>query len=186
MSFLVLLLIAIGLSMDCFAVSVGFSVLRTLKWKDILKTAFFFGLFQAIMPVIGWIVGNSIRSMIESVDHWIAFAILGIIGIRMIINSFKTGEKKDPIDIRNWHVLLALSLATSIEALITGVSFGFIKVNIFKAVCIIGIVTFLNTIIGMKVGEHSNFIPVKRAEMIGGLVLIAIGVKIVLQHTGVI
>lgn len=186
MSFIVLLLIAIGLSMDCFAVSVSFGVFRTLKWKDILRTAFFFGLFQAVMPVIGWMVGKSISTMIVELDHWIAFAILGMIGIRMILNSLKPGEKKEPIDIRNWRLLLVLSIATSIDALITGVSFGFIKVNIFKAVSIIGIVTFVNTIIGMKVGEHSTFIPGKRAEMIGGLVLIAIGVKIVLEHTGVI
>lgn len=186
MSFIVVLLIAIGLSMDCFAVSVTFGIYRILKWNDILKIAFLFGLFQAIMPVIGWIAGSTIQSRIESIDHWIAFAILGMIGIRMILHSFKIGEDKNQMNIRSWRVLILLALATSIDALITGVSFGFIKVHIIRAVSLIGIVTFLNSVIGMKVGEHSTFIPAKRAEMIGGLVLIAIGVKIVLEHTGVI
>ena len=186
MSIIEIFVIALCLSMDCFAVAVSFGVNRNLQWKDILITAFFFGLLQALMPLVGWMIGNSIQSVINLVDHWIAFSILAIIGIRMIIQSFRISENKKKIDIRNWGILIGLSFATSIDALISGVSFGFIQVNIFKVITIIGIVTFLITIIGAKVGEKSTFIPARRAELIGGIVLIGIGVKILLTHLSII
>lgn len=181
MGFLELLLIALSLSMDCFAVSISFGTMKKMAWRDILKTAFFFGIFQGIMPLIGWLIGDIVQSFMESVDHWIAFGILSFIGIKMIMQSFRLESKKS-IDIRKPSVLLSLSIATSIDALITGISFGFIRVNIFKAALIITIVTFINTIIGAKLGEKTSFIPAKYAEIIGGIVLIGIGLKILLEH----
>ena len=170
--------------MDCFAVSLSFGTLRQLVWKDILLMALLFGLFQGIMPLIGWMVGNSIQSLIAPVDHWIAFAILAFIGMKMIWQSFRIGEKKRSIDIRKISVLVTLSIATSIDALITGVGFGFVRVNIFEAVVIISIITFFVSIIGAKLGEKSTFIPARYAELFGGIVLIVIGVTVVLDHLG--
>ncbi len=186
MSFLELFLIAIGLSMDCFAVSLSFGAQKKLKRNDILKFAFFFALFQAVMPVIGWLAGSSLKFYMEKVDHWIAFGILAFIGLRMIYESFGDAEKKREVDIRDWKILLTLSLATSIDALMTGVSFGFVKVNILLAVITIGLVTFLNSIAGAWVGERSIHISPRWAEIIGGLVLIIIGTKIVLEHLSII
>ena len=139
MNFAEILIIALGLSMDCFAVSLSFGSSRKLIWKDILRMAFLFGLFQGVMPLIGWMVGNSIQSLIEPVDLWIAFAILAFIGLKMIWQSFLTSEEKRFVDIRKTSILLSLSIATSIDALITGVGFGFVRVNIFEAVIIIAL-----------------------------------------------
>jgi putative Mn2+ efflux pump MntP len=172
--------------MDCFAVALTFGSSRKLLWKDVLLMAFLFGLFQGAMPLIGWLVGNSIQSMIEPVDHWIAFVILASIGIKMVWQSFLTGEEKKPVDIRKINVLLTLSIATSIDALITGVGFGFIKANIFEAVIIISVITFAVSVAGAKLGEKTTFIPARWAEFSGGIVLIAIGVKVVLEHLAVI
>jgi putative Mn2+ efflux pump MntP len=182
MNFFELLFIAIGLSMDCFAVSLSFGAQRKLKRNDILKFSFFFALFQALMPVIGWLIGTAVNIYLSKVDHWIAFGILTIIGLRMIYESFKGEDEKRSVDIRDWKILLTLSLATSIDALITGVSFGFVKVNIALAALTIALVTFLNSLAGAWVGERSIHISPRWAEIIGGLVLIGIGIKIVLEH----
>ena len=186
MSFIELLLIALGLSMDCFAVSLSFGAQGKLVRKDILRIAFVFAVFQALMPVLGWLVGNAVKSYLADVDHWIAFAILAAIGLKMIWESFKEEHEKRPVDIREWKVLLGLALATSIDALVTGVSFGFISVNILLSVTIIGFITFLNSIAGAYVGIKSIHISARWAEITGGLVLIGIGVKIVLEHLSVI
>jgi putative Mn2+ efflux pump MntP len=148
--------------------------------------AFLFGLFQGVMPLIGWTLGTSIQSLIEPVDHWIAFAILASIGIKMVWQSFMNDEEKRPVDIRKITVLLTLSIATSIDALITGIGFGFIKTNIFEAVIIISAITFVVSVIGAKLGEQAEFIPARWAEFAGGLVLIGIGANMVLEHLGII
>jgi len=168
--------------MDCFAVSLSLGSSQKLNWRDILKMALLFGLFQGVMPLIGWLAGNSVKSMIEPVDHWIAFAILAFIGIKMIWQSFSDDEKKRSIDIRQFTVLISLSIATSIDALITGVGFGFIRVNIYEAVILISVVTFMVSLIGAKIGEKTTFLPARWAEFAGGLVLIAIGAKVLLEH----
>lgn len=168
--------------MDCFAVSLSLGSSQKLNWRDILKMALLFGLFQGMMPLIGWLAGNSVKSMIEPVDHWIAFAILAFIGIKMIWQSFSDDEKKRSIDIRQFTVLISLSIATSIDALITGVGFGFIRVNIYEAVILISVVTFMVSLIGAKIGEKTTFLPARWAEFAGGLVLIAIGAKVLLEH----
>lgn len=186
MTFLEIFLISLGLSMDCFAVSLGFGATRQLKWKDVLKMASFFGFFQGLMPLIGWLIGQSIQSFISSFDHWIAFGILAFIGLRMILESFRIGEEKKSLDIRKTPVLLSLSLATSIDALATGVSFGFIRVNIFQAIVTITLITFLNSVAGARLGEKSTFIPAKWAEILGGIVLFVIGLKILLEHLNIL
>ncbi len=168
--------------MDCFAVSLTLGASRRLTWKDVLVMAFFFGFFQGAIPVVGWLLGNSIQSFIEMFDHWIAFAILAIIGMKMIWQSFHTDSDSRTIDIRKTSVLLGLSLATSIDALITGIGFGFIRVNIVNAVALIAVVTFSVTIIGARLGHRSRLIPARWAEFAGGLILIAIGMKIVIDH----
>jgi len=172
--------------MDCFAVSLSFGAQKKLDKKDILKFSFFFALFQAVMPLIGWLAGNSVKVYLAETDHWIAFGILTLIGLRMIYESFKGEDEKKAVDIRKWKILITLSLATSIDALMTGVSFGFIKVNILLAAITIGLVTFLNSLFGAFVGERSIHISPRWAEIIGGLVLIGIGTKIVLEHLAII
>jgi manganese efflux pump family protein len=179
-------LISMGLSMDCFAVSVTFGTSRRLLWKDLFRMAFFFGFFQGMMTFIGWWVGDTLKQFIQSVDHWIAFSILAIIGIRMIIESFKHEEERKQVDFLRFSILVSLSIATSIDALMTGVSLGFINVNIISTTILISSVTFIVSVIGGKLGEKTTFIPARRAELIGGIVLILIGTKILIEHLGLI
>lgn len=186
MNFTELILISLGLSMDCFAVALTFGTSRRLAWKDILRMSLLFGLFQGFMPLIGWLVGHSLQSFIEPVDHWIAFAILAFIGIKMVWQSFLIGDNKRSLDIMKISVLLTLSIATSIDALITGLGFGFIRANIYEAVIIISVVTFFVSVAGAKLGEKTSFIPARWAEFGGGIVLIAIGVKVVLEHLAIL
>jgi putative Mn2+ efflux pump MntP len=186
MTLLELFLIGIGLSMDCFAVSLSFGTVQALRWKEVIKMAAWFGLFQGMMPVIGWIIGNTVQSHIASIDHWIAFGILGFIGLKMIIQSFTGGVKERSLDIRKTSVLLSLSIATSIDALITGISFGFIHVNILLAAVIITSVTFISSVIGARLGKGTSFLPARWAEFAGGIVLIGIGSKILFEHLSAI
>jgi putative Mn2+ efflux pump MntP len=186
MTFFEIFLIALGLSMDCFAVSVTFGVSRKYMVKDLTRMAVFFGFFQGMMTLAGWWVGDSLKQIIETVDHWVAFAILALIGIRMIIESLKKEKEKKSIDFRDFRIILSLSVATSIDALMTGVSFGFIKVSIIETVVLISAVTFIVTLVGGKLGEKANFIHPRRAELAGGIVLILIGTKILLDHLGIL
>jgi len=181
LSLIELFLIALGLSMDCFAVAVGVCTCQRQSWYNILKMALFFGLFQAIMPVIGWFIGDSLKELIAAVDHWVAFGLLVFIGGKMIMQSFKI-QAEERIHQLKTSILITLSIATSIDALITGLSFGFINVNILKASIIIFIVTVLITIVGAKLAERTTFLSARWAERLGGIVLILIGVKIVLDH----
>jgi manganese efflux pump family protein len=182
MTFLEIFLIALGLSMDCFAVSVTFGTARKYLLKNLARLAFFFGFFQGLMTFLGWWIGDALKQFIDEVDHWVAFSILALIGIRMIIESMKKEKERKTINFLQIRILLSLSVATSIDALMTGVSFGFINVNILESVILISTVTFLVTMIGGKLGEKATFIPARRAELIGGVVLILIGVKILVMH----
>ena len=186
MTFFEISLIAIGLSMDCFAVSVSFGTSRRLVWKDLIIMSLFFGVFQGMMTFMGWWVGDTLKQIIESVDHWVAFSILALIGIKMIMESFNHEKERKLVDIRKIRILLSLSIATSIDALMTGVSFGFINVEIIGTTILIALVTFTVTLIGGKLGEKVTFIPARRAELIGGIVLILIGAKILFEHLGFI
>ncbi|MEI6123557.1 MAG: manganese efflux pump MntP family protein [Bacteroidota bacterium] len=182
MSLLETILIGIGLAMDCFAVSVSCSIIdKKIRLAQALIIALFFGLFQGAMPVIGWLLGLSFKEYITEFDHWIAFGILGAIGIKMIVESFKKENKKQ-IQLSKTWVLISLSIATSIDALIVGVSLAFLDVNIIKVVVIIGTITFLISILGLRLGKRIGLIRGNMAELIGGLVLIGIGTKILIEH----
>lgn len=167
--------------MDAFAVSITSGItVRHLRIKHALKIALFFGFFQAIMPIIGWLSGISLRNIISGFDHWIAFGLLSIIGCKMIYESFKL--KKEKINPQNIYILFILSIATSIDALAVGLSLSFLKVAIILPAIIIGVVTFLLSFFGVYVGNKVGHFFERKIEMIGGLVLIGIGLKILIEH----
>lgn len=168
--------------MDCLAVSISYSMIRKeIRFSEALKIGLFFGFFQAIMPVIGWLMGLTFKDKIIVFDHWIAFGLLGLIGSKMIIESFRKTERKD-LPTANFWLVISLSIATSIDALIIGVSFAFLEVNIIATILIIGLVTLFISMIGFRMGKSLGSMFGRRAEFIGGLVLIAIGTKILIEH----
>lgn len=178
-----LLIIAIGLSMDAFAVSIckGLSV-QKVRPVHVIKTGIWFGGFQALMPVAGYFLGVSFAGFVSSVDHWIAFILLGIIGGNMIKeSSHKDEEIADPDFLPK--TMLAMAVATSIDALAVGVSFAFLKVNIWEAVLMIGVTTFVFSGAGVLIGNFFGARWKSKAEFAGGFILIAMGLKILLEHT---
>ena len=183
MEILTILLLAIGLSFDSFAVSVcsGLNLPR-IRFIQAAKIAIFLALFQAFMPLIGWLVGNSMKSLIEPVDHWIAFGLLSLIGGKMIIESFINSEEREIKNPLDHKVILTLSLATSIDALAVGFSFATFLNKILIAVFIIGLVTFIASMLGILLGKRTGSKINKYAEIIGGLILVVIGVKILVEH----
>ncbi|MFZ4740737.1 MAG: manganese efflux pump MntP family protein [Bacteroidales bacterium] len=186
MSFLELILIAIGLSMDSFAVSLTSGTLKCITYKKGLRIALVFALFQAIMPLLGWLLGITFKDMIERIDHWIAFSLLFIIGLKMIIESIKVKPEERKFNINKNSVLIMLAIATTIDAFVVGISFGFLNVSILKAAIIIGIVTFIISYGGICLGKLNRFIKPRTAELLGGLVLIIIGIKILIEHNKII
>ncbi|MBV5311801.1 MAG: manganese efflux pump [Prolixibacteraceae bacterium] len=183
MEILTVIFLAIGLSFDSFAVSVCSGLnLPQIRFLQATKIAIFLALFQALMPLVGWLVGNSIKSLIEPVDHWIAFGLLSMIGGKMIIESFASSEAreiKNPLHIR---VILLLSLATSIDALAVGFSFATMLDKILIAVFIIGTVTFIASMLGILLGKKTGPKINRYAEILGGLILIVIGSRILILH----
>jgi putative Mn2+ efflux pump MntP len=169
--------------MDCLAVSVssGFAI-RNLHIGHALQIALFFGFFQALMPIIGWLAGLSLKGFVMEVDHWLAFALLGSIGAKMIYEARKMDLEKKETDPLNLYVLLMLSVATSIDALAVGVTFAFLNVSILFVVVIIGLVTFVISLIGVFVGNRVGHFFEKKMETIGGFLLIGIGTKILIEH----
>lgn len=186
MGILELILIAIGLGMDAFAVSIckGISM-QKMNWKKAIIIGLYFGIFQALMPVIGFSLGKAFENLVTSIDHWIAFALLLIIGIKMIIEAFKE-DNVSVNDSVNWKVMIILAIATSIDALAVGITFAFLQVNLLLAVSIIGIITFILCVIGTKIGNNFGNKFENKAEILGGIVLILIGVKILLEHLNII
>lgn len=185
MNFLTILLIAISLSFDSFAVSVcsGLSVCRNhFKVKDALKIATSLAIFQGTMPLIGWLIGEQFDDQIMAADHWIAFALLAFLGIRMIREGripIKDRKIKNPT---HWKVLLTMSLATSIDALAVGISFSFFVEKIWYPALLIGIVTFLIALTGLYIGRKLGRKLVGIAEIAGGVILILIGTRILIEH----
>lgn len=180
-----LVLIGIGLAMDAFAVSVCKGI--SINKKNIVKivvVGLYFGLFQAIMPVIGYFLGVGFESFITNIDHFIAFGLLGYLGISMIINSFSKDESFD--DSFTFKTMLMLSVATSIDALAVGITFAFLNVNIWLAIAIIGVITFVLSCFGAFLGFKFGNKHSKKAELFGGIILMFIGVKILLEHLGVL
>jgi len=184
MSFWIILGMAVALAMDCFAVSLGMSCGRDgLTGKQAVRMGLHFGFFQFVMPVAGWFAGENIIRHIQDFDHWIAFGLLAFVGGKMIVESFMVeGEKKNHIDRTSGFPLIVLSVATSIDALAVGLSMAAVGVNALAPAAIIGLVSFLVTLIGAKLGPALGRIVGRRAELVGGLILIAIGVKILIGH----
>lgn len=182
-------LLAVGLAMDCFAVSIASGILlKRTRWRPMLVMAFFFGLFQALMPLIGWAAASLFSHLIESVDHWIAFGILAFLGIRMIRESLKEEDCRHTFDPTRLRVVVAFAVATSIDALAVGVSFAFVGMRgisgILPAVGVIGFVSFVLSLAGLLFGIRcgNGLARRLRAEMLGGIILVIIGCKILVEH----
>ena len=183
-----LILLSIGLGMDAFAVSVckGISM-KKMNWKKASLIGLYFGGFQAVMPILGYFFGTSFESFITNIDHWIAFILLVIIGAKMIQEAFQKDKDGDEYneDI-SVKTMLILSIATSIDALAVGITFAFLKVDLVLAVSLIGIITFILSVLGTKIGNRFGDKYKSKAELIGGIILILIGLKILLEHLGII
>lgn len=182
-------LLAVGLAMDCFAISIASGILlKRMLWRPMLTMAFFFGLFQALMPLLGWMGASAFSHLIESVDHWIAFAILAFLGGRMIRESFKDEDCKTGYNPKSLKMVLALAVATSIDALAIGVSFAFLGMHDFQQILppisIIGLVSFVMSLAGLIFGIRfgCGIARKLKAELWGGVILIIIGTKILIEH----
>jgi len=179
MDLLTIFLIAIGLSLDAFAVSIAAgAVMNSFNSSDAFKMAFFFGAFQLVMPVVGWLSGLTLKNFISGVDHWVAFGLLLLIGCKMIYESFKIdkpGEGKPGV---NTMALLGLALATSIDAMAVGLSLSFLKIAIAAPAIIIGIITFLFSFFGVFAGHKFGRLFAGKIEIAGGIVIVGIGLKI--------
>lgn len=177
------LFIGIGLSFDSFAVSVSCGLMkREIRFLQAAVVANTLAFFQAIFPVIGWFIGRYVKELISSYDHWIAFILLAFIGIRMIIEGVKPDGKLKKFNPFKFRILIGLAIATSIDALVVGVSFGFLSMPILFPVIVIGGVTFIASMLGMLFGKN---IPAKRSHqslIIGGIILTLIGIKILIEH----
>jgi putative Mn2+ efflux pump MntP len=182
MELLSVILIALGLSADCFAIGLSASIAnRSLTRLQIFRVALSFGIFQAVMPVIGWFAGKTIVDLISSFDHWVAFGLLALVGGHMLWEAFHEKEEKSPDVSKGWRLIL-LSVATSIDALAVGLAFAFEGTNIWLAMPIIGLTSFLVTGLGFIIGKKAGELLGKRAEIVGGLILIGIGIKILIEH----
>jgi putative Mn2+ efflux pump MntP len=178
-----IIVIALGLAMDAFAVSiVSGAAYKQLKIKHALRIALFFGGFQAIMPLIGYLAGLSIKTYIISYDHWVAFGLLSAVGGKMIYESFKIKTAEENLNPSNILILLVLSLATSIDALAIGITLSFLRVSLAAAVSIIGLVTFVLSYLGVFIGKRFGHFFENKIEAIGGLILIGLGLKILIEH----
>lgn len=188
MSVFSIILIAIGLSMDAFAVSVCKGLkMRKIDYGKTLLIGLFFGGFQALMPVIGWLIGIKFQKHIESFDHWIAFLLLAFIGAKMIYESLK-GDDDDTSDSLQLSELFILAIATSIDALAVGIAFAMLNdgINIFFSVAVIGLITFILSVIGVAVGNKFGSVYKNKAELTGGIILVLLGLKILLEHLGLL
>jgi putative Mn2+ efflux pump MntP len=182
--FLSILIIALGLSADCFAVAISASIVkRALPVWQGLRVSLFFGVFQSAMTLLGWLAGSRILNYIANYDHWIAFGLLAFVGGRMFWEAFHTNEANESrIDITKWWLLVTLSFATSLDALGVGLSFAFLHVHLTMASLIIGIAAFVITFIGFLAGKKLGDVIGHRAEIIGSIILIGIGLRILLEH----
>lgn len=186
MGILEILLVAIGLAMDAFAVSICKGLaMKKMDWRKAIIVGLYFGIFQALMPVIGYFLGTTFESLVTRVDHWIAFILLVIIGGKMIKEAFDKNSDSCN-DSVNFKTMVVLAIATSIDALAVGITFAFLQTDIVLAASLIGVVTFILAVIGVKIGNQFGVKYEKRAELIGGIILILIGIKILLEHLGII
>ena len=183
MGLLEIVLIALGLSMDAFAVSItlGLSVKKP-GIKEFVIPGIFFGLFQALMPLTGFFAGINFADRIQNFDHWIAFVLLGIIGGKMIKESFSKNKEETDENTFQFIKMLVLAVATSIDALAVGITFAFFQINIINAVIIIGLTTLFLSMVGVKIGNIFGIKFKSKAEFLGGAVLILLGIKILIEH----
>lgn len=189
--FIELFLLGIGLAMDAFAVSVCKGLgMRRLNKKQALIIGLYFGGFQALMPLIGWLLGSQFQKYITSIDHWIAFILLGFIGGKMMIEAIREWNEEETVDVMDAPLdhknMLVLAVATSIDALAVGITFAFLDTPIIEAITIIGITTMVISIIGVVVGNFFGSRYKSKAEFIGGLILVLLGLKILLEHLGIL
>ena len=189
--FIELFLLGIGLAMDAFAVSVCKGLgMRRLNKKQTLIIGLYFGGVQALMPLIGWLLGSQFQKYITSIDHWIAFILLGFIGGKMMIEAIREWNEEETVDVIDAPLdhknMLVLAVATSIDALAVGITFAFLDTPIIEAITIIGITTMIISIIGVVVGNFFGSRYKSKAEFIGGLILVLLGLKILLEHLGIL
>lgn len=178
-----IVMIALGLSMDAFAVSVSSGItIKNLKPRHAVKIGGFFGGFQALMPIAGWLLGLGFKDYIEKYDHWIAFGLLGFVGVKMLKEAMEEDCEYILNPLKN-NVLFMLAIATSIDAMAVGVSFAFLKASILSSAVIIGIITFVVCFGGVYLGKKCGCIFKKKAEIAGGIILMLIGFKILVEHT---
>ena len=186
MEIITILILSVGLAMDAFAVSVckGLSINKT-SLKDSVIVGLWFGGFQALMPLLGYLAGINFSKYIEAFDHWIAFALLALIGINMIRESFSKEEKSESASLAP-KLMFTLAIATSIDALAVGISFAFVNYNIVLSIICIGIITFVISALGVKIGSIFGSKYKNKAELAGGIILILIGLKILFEHLEII
>jgi manganese efflux pump family protein len=183
MELITIFLIAVGLNFDSLAVSISTGlIVNRIRFDQAVRIALVMAFFQGSMPFIGWFLGSQIKDFIIDYDHWIAFVLLLLIGAKMIYESLKKEEEKKQFNPLKFAVMIGMAIATSIDALIVGVSFAFIDINIFVAIIIIGSLTFLISMLGMLLGKKAGGLFGKKMEIVGGLILILIGTKILIQH----
>lgn len=190
MKLIEIFLIGVGLSMDAFAVAVCKGLnMKKINYLHTVIIALFFGAFQAIMPLLGWFLGKQFEAYITSIDHWIAFILLGIIGGKMVYEAITEKEEEavadteEKLDIKE---LFLLAVATSIDALAVGITFAFLKVDITFSICVIGTTTFVLSCVGVAIGNIFGAKYQAKAELAGGIILVLIGLKILLEHLGVL
>lgn len=182
MSYLQIILLSIALAMDAMAVAAANGAHHhKMSFFKALYIAGFFGFFQFFMPLVGWFLGQGVQNIFMQLDHWVAFVLLGGIGTRMIVESFKTVKERN-IDVKNLYILLLLSVATSIDALVVGISFAFVDVHIIASSLLIGLITFMLSLASIYIGKKLGEVWGKKSEVIGGIVLICIGLKILFTH----
>ena len=181
-----ILLISIGLAMDAFAVSIckGLSI-KKMNWKNAIIIGLYFGIFQAGMPILGYFLGSTFERFITNIDHWIAFSLLTGIGFDMLKEAFSK-ESENSNDKVDFKTMIILSIATSIDALAVGITFACLKTKIIVPAITIGIITFLMSVIGVKIGNKFGDKYERKAEIMGGVILILLGIKILLEHLGII
>jgi len=183
MDLLSIIFIAIGLAMDAFAVSVANGlIIKKKKYFNAFKFGFSFGMFQMIMPILGWSTGIKLKHLIEGIDHWVAFGLLSLIGGKMIYEAFKIEDIEKSEGAITIGILFVLSIATSIDALAVGLSFAFLNISIVVPAIIIGVITFFMSYFGVLIGSRFGHVFEKKIEIVGGLILIGIGFKILVEH----
>jgi putative Mn2+ efflux pump MntP len=183
MDFITITGIALGLSFDTFAVSLSCGVVESkMRFKNAIRIALMLALFQGAMPVLGYFLGSTVSQYIGKLDHWVAFGLLMILGIRMVIEGLKKDDDREPVDFRKLSVLLTMAVGTSIDAFAVGISFAFLNVKIWSAGLLIGTVTFLASMTAIRIGKSAGSRLGSRVEILGGIILAAIGTKILIEH----